>query len=34
MMLAYMLLFITLWLIRIRTAIVNRRVTALLQRSA
>jgi hypothetical protein len=34
MMLAYMLLFVTLWLVRIRTAIVTRRAMALMQRGA
>jgi heme exporter protein C len=34
MMLGYLLLFITLWLVRIRTAIVTRRVRALMQENA
>jgi heme exporter protein C len=34
MMAGYMLLFVTLWLIRIRTAIVTRRATTLMQRAA
>ena len=34
MMLAYMLLFSTLWMVRIRTAILERRATAIMQRGA
>jgi heme exporter protein C len=34
MMLAYVLLFFTLWMVRIRTAILERRATALMQRGA
>jgi heme exporter protein C len=34
MMLAYVLLFLTLWMVRIRTAILERRATALMQRGA
>ena len=34
MMLGYILLFITLWMIRIRTAILERRATVLMQRGA
>ena len=32
MMLAYVLLFVTLWMVRIRTAILERRATSLMQR--
>ena len=34
MMFAYMLLFSTLWMVRIRTAILERRATAIMQRGA
>ena len=34
MMVGYVLLFITLWMVRIRTAILERRATSLMQRSA
>ena len=34
MALGYMLLFVSLWMIRIRTEIVNRRARSLMQRAA
>ena len=34
MMLAYVLLFFTVWMVRIRSAILERRATAFMQRSA
>ena len=34
MMLGYLLLFVTLWLVRIRTAILERRVRSLMQEGA
>jgi hypothetical protein len=34
MMAGYVLLFITLWMVRIRTAILERRATVLMQRGA